>query len=421
MASRRTLRRVVTCQGSIQLIAALSVLGQRDGERGPGAPERRDHLVIYDLWAPAGQVEEFAAFIRRMATLAHEWESIVYVEPGQLSAVAGDLAEHGVERALERVYELTGVRAADEIYLSRNWQFGNQLFTNAYESALKVCYGDSIGIYFSEAYFSPPAPPAAHASGFSLRGKLRSLKGRLVRPAPPPAPPPRALKEVEFDIGYFLLPDILGESPPMKTAPLEKWHALELFQKMSGLLEEGQVAGVRTRLAGRPAVILMTSNFSEAQRMTVENELAAYVKFLEGLECPRDAVLVVKPHPRDGAEKIQRLKSAVGGLFADVIVLDETELFFLPFEIFLPRAFNGGGGEVSRGVRVVTFSTACLSLALLFNLEPLVGFGPALVEEYFRGEHAPGRVRHERDLRLAIRRIAEGAGSPYEVPQPGMR
>ena len=419
MASRRTIRRVVTCQGSIQLIAALSVLRQRDGERGPGAPERQDHLVIYDLWAPAGQVEEFAAFIRRMATLAHEWESIVYVEPGQLSAVAGDLAGRGVERALERVYELTGVRAADEIYLSRNWQFGNQLFINAYESAEKICYGDSIGIYFSEAYFSPPAPPAPAADGFSLRGKLRSLKRRLVRPAPP-APPP-ALKEVEFDIGYFLLPDILGETPPMKTAPLEKWHTLELFQQMSGLLEDEQVASLRTRLAGRAAVILMTSNFSEAQRMTVEDELDAYLLFLAGAQCPRDAVLVVKPHPRDGAEKIRRLKSAVGGLFSEVIVLDEPEQFFLPFEIFLLRAFTGGGGEVSRGVRVVTFSTACLSLALLFNLEPLVGFGPGLVEGYFKEEHAPGRVRHERDLRLAIRRISEGAGSPYEVPQPGMR
>lgn len=418
MGSARTLKRVVTCQGSIQLVAALAVLNQRDGERAAGSLEREDHLVIYDLCAPKGQTDEFAAFIRRMATLVHDWESVVYVRPEHLNAIAEDLNQQGVESALERVYELLGVREADEIYLSRNWQFGNQLFINAYESASKVSYGDSIGIYFSEAYFSPPAPEApAAANGFSLRGKLGGLKRRLSRAAEPP----RALKEVGFDVGYFLLPDILGESPPMKTLPLEGRHSLELFRRLSGLLAEEQVSSVRGQLAGRPAVILMTSNFSEAGRMTVEHELSAYVKFLEEAECPPDSVLVVKPHPRDGAAKIERLRSALGGLFTEVILLDETDLFFLPFEIFLLRVFTGADGEVSRGIKVVTFSTACLSLALLFNLEPLVGFGPRLVEEHFQAEHVPGRVRHERDLQRAIRRIAEGAGSPYEVPQPGMR
>jgi hypothetical protein len=413
MASRRTLRRVVTCQGSIQLIAALSVLRQRDGERAARGDERRDHLVIYDLCAPAGQTAEFAAFIRRMAALVHDWEAIVYVEPEQLGAVARDLAEHGRERALERVYELVGVREADEVYLSRNWQFGNQLFINAYESAKKVSYGDSIGIYFSEAYFSPPAPKAeAAAAGFSLRRKLGGLKRRLLGRV---AQSPAGLKEVEFDVGHFLLPDILGERPPMRTGPLEQRHALELFGSLSGLLDEGQVSRVRARVAGRPAVILMTSNFSEAERMSVESELSAYVKFLEKAGCEPDSVLVVKPHPRDSAAKIARLKSAVAGRFAEVIVLDETEQFFLPFEIFLLRVFTGAGGEVTPGVRVVTFSTACLSLALLFDLEPLVGFGPELVAEYFYENHAPGRVRHERDLLLAIQRISEGSRTLHEV------
>jgi hypothetical protein len=52
--------------------------------------------------------------------------------------------------------------------------------------------------------------------------------------------------------------------------------------------------------------------------------------------------------------------------------------------------------------------------------ERVRGFGPELVDEYFCEAHAPGRVRHERDLRLAIRRIAEGAGAAYEVSQSGM-
>lgn len=404
------MKRVVTCQGSIQLVAALSVLKQREAEPGARDVERRDHLVIYDLYAPPGQTAEFADFTRRMAALVHDWESVVYVEPEQLSEIAREIGLRGRDGALGRVYELVGLRDADEIYLSRNWQFGNRLFTNAYESAKKICYGDSIGIYFSEAYFSPPAPPA-RADGFSLRGKLRGLKNRL-RPA---ARAPEGLREVEFDVGYFLLPDILGESPPMRTLPVEARHAAELFRRLSGLLDDGRVSEVRERVAGRPAVILMTSNFSEAARMSVENELAAYVEFLKAAECAPDTVLVVKPHPRDGAEKIGRLKSAVGGLFSEVIVLDEAEMFFLPFEIFLLRVFTGAGGEVSPGVKVVTFSTACLSLALLFDLEPLIGFGPELVNEYFYEDYAPGRVRHERDLRLAVRRIAEGAVSSHEV------
>ena len=411
MASRRTLQRVVTCQGSIQLVTALSVLRQRDGEPGAGEVGRRDHLVIYDLYAPAGQTAEFAAFVRRMAALVHDWESVVYVEPGQLSELAGDIHLRGREGALGRVRELVGVREADEIYLSRNWQFGNQLFTNAYESAEKICYGDSIGIYFSEAYFSPAPEATAPKPGLSLRGMLRGLKNRL-RPTPKP---PEGLREVEFDLGYFLLPDILGESPPMRTRPVEGRHAAELFRRLDGLLDEERVSNVRDRIAGRPAVILMTSNFSEAERMSEENELSAYVRFLGAAECPPDSVLVVKPHPRDGAEKIQRLKSAVGGLFSEVVVLDDADLFFLPFEVFLLRVFAGPGGEVSRAVRVVTFSTACLSLALLFDLKPLIGFGRGLVEEYFYEAYVPGRVAHERDLRLAVERIGEGAVSSYEM------
>lgn len=405
MAHLRKRKRVITCQGTIQLIAALSVLNHRDRERGGVDLGHQDYLVIYDLCAPAGQTEEFVLFIRRMATLAHDWKSIVYIGPEQLGAIAQDLGLHGPGRALDRVYYLVGERDADEIYLSRNWQFANQLFTNAYETAEKVCYGDSIGIYFSEAYFATPEPKvAAAAEGFSIRSKLRGLRSKLS----PSAQPRPALKEVEFDVGYFLLPDILGESPPMKTLPLEKAYSLELFQRLSGLLEEKHVARVRDRISGRRAVVLMTSNFSEAERMSLENEIRAYVKFLKSLACPPQSALIVKPHPRDSAAKIRGLRSAVGDLFSEVILLEEMDLFFLPFEIFLMRAFAGADGGVSQDLTIATFSTACLSLALLFDVQPVIGFGPDLVNEYFYETHAPGRDRHERDLRLAVQRISEG-------------
>ena len=99
----------------------------------------------------------------------------------------------------------------------------------------------------------------------------------------------------------------------------------------------------------------------------------------------------------------------MGGLFSEMIVLDETDLFSLHFEIFLLRFFTGEDGGIARDQ-----GTACLSLGLLFNLEPLSASTPTGGEHFH--EHAPagtapGRVRHERDLRLAIHRIAEEAGS----------
>ena len=55
---------------------------------------------------------------------------------------------------------------------------------NVYRDACKVCFGDSIGIYFSEAYFSPAVskngrPPLKAAVRQQLRRIKYSLRSRL--------------------------------------------------------------------------------------------------------------------------------------------------------------------------------------------------------------------------------------------------
>ncbi len=51
--------------------------------------------------------------------------------------------------------------------------FNNQLMINAYREAAKICYGDSIGLYFSEAYFSPAVSntPAVANNGQTFKSK----------------------------------------------------------------------------------------------------------------------------------------------------------------------------------------------------------------------------------------------------------
>jgi len=385
------------------LVAALAALGYRESEQKNSDYEYEDYLVVYDLYAPGDQGEGFASVVKSMAVSIRKWQALVYINPQQLNTAA-NLANSSTAAAFDYVYDLVGTVDADEIFLGRNWQFSNHLLINAYRRAAKVCYGDSIGIYFSESYFAPSAAAVNERSNWSLRRKLKDAKSRLAAAIKPG----EGLKEIDFDVGYFSLPDILGQVPPMKTRLVDKRYSLDVFQKLGSLLEEDFVSGIRDRTSDRPTIILMTSNFAEAERMTLESEIAAYKEFLKTLDYPRESVLIIKPHPRESDAKVHALRSALSDLFPASILLAEPKIFFVPFEMFLMRVFLGASSELPQDLKIVTFSTACLSPALLFNTKPVIGFGAELVSKYFHGDYASGRIKHERDLQLAIQRIAEG-------------
>lgn len=395
-------------------MAALAALRSReDEERNAGREHAyEDFLVIYDLFAPTSQLPQFASAVRKMAAALHEWSSIVYITREQMEALDAELSFANKPQIFARVREMVGASHADEIYLCRNWQFGNSLLLHAFRDAWKVCYGDSIGIYFSEAYFSPAVSSNGQPITTIVRRQLSRLKHglrRRITGAPYENPEPRGvdlLDEIQFDVGYFLLPEILRETPPMPTKLVNRTTTGKLFRELARALNPEQIAAQYGYLSKVPAVILMTSNFSEAERMPADKEIAAYRTFLEGLQLPRESVLVIKPHPRDGAEKIQVVGRTLSDLFSEVVLLMDPNLFFIPFEVFLLQAFLGDSKEAPRDLKIITFSTACLSLPVLFNLNPIIGFGSELVKTSFFENYITGRLRHEEDLQLAVQTLA---------------
>src|SRR6185503_5576879 len=219
-----------------------------------------------------------------MARALRDWKSIVYFSKEQMVEFDQQLTFATMPQVYQRIRDLVGVAEADEIYLCRNWQFGNSLMLNVYRDAWKVCYGDSIGIYFSEAYFSPAVAkngrPPLKATVRQQLGRIKhSLRNKLTGDQTPSRG--LVLDEIQFDIGYFLLPEILHETPPMETRLVNKTTTGEIFRKLARALDPEQIAAQYGYLAEVPAVIMMTSNFSEASRMSSENELVAYREFLE--------------------------------------------------------------------------------------------------------------------------------------------
>lgn len=409
MTSTRKFKRVVTCQGGIQLVAALAALQTREAEQQRPDVEYEDYLVIYDLYAPDSQLPQFKNAVQRMARALRDWKSIVYFSKEQMIEFNQQLTFATMPQVYQQIRDSVGVAEAGEIYLCRNWQFGNSLMLNVYRDAWKVCYGDSIGIYFSEAYFSPAVanngrPPLKAAVRQQLSRIKHSLRNRLTGDQTPLRDV--VLDEIQFDIGYFLLPEILHETPPMETRLVNKATTGEIFRKLARALDPEQIIAQYGYLANVPAVILMTSNFSEASRMSEENELVAYREFLEKLQLPRESTLIIKPHPRDGEEKVRELGRKLSDMFANVVLLMDQNLFFTPFEVFLIQTFLGESDETPRNLKIITFSTACLSLPILFDIRPIIGFGNEIVKTSFFENYISGRLQHEDDLNSAMRTLS---------------
>ncbi|MBN8560856.1 MAG: hypothetical protein J0L70_10055 [Leptolyngbya sp. UWPOB_LEPTO1] len=400
------MKRIITCQGSIQLIAALSALLHRGQLR-----DSQNYLVIYELYAPEQQHYEFATFIEQMARSICEWEAIVYLTPDQLNAIGHKLDSTRPAQIYSQVHRWLGLDRADEIYLCRNWQLTNQLLLNAYPSAYRVCYGDGIGLYFSEhsaVVRRPFTPPPTRDQIFDWTWwKLRSLWHRIRERLKLKT----KLYSLPFDIGYFVLPDIFGETPPMPSVKLAPVQLLNLFEQFTSFVDDDRVAEIQSIIQDSPVSILLTSNFSEGERLPQAREIHAYYEFLSSHSIPSDSVLIIKPHPRDDPNKIKELQKLCSHLYREVILLTDSNLFFLPFEIFFLKAFT----QKKQNIRIFAVSSAFLSLQLLFDLPSFIGFGADLTTQSFYPDFVDARLEHEQTLHEACYRLQSALNSQQDV------
>lgn len=397
------LKRIITCQGSIQLITALSVMVYRDREQSSSV-NYQNYLVIYELYSPSHQQDEFAAFIQRMAELFCDWFNIVYLNPATIEPFFQGLNSTSPGKFYASLYNLIGTETADEIYLCRNWQFTNLLMLNAYRSAEKICYGDGIGLYFSEnsaVVRQPSISTQVQVSGLWdwLGWKVHGLEQRIRKALNLKT----ILDPIQFDIGYFVLPEIFDEIPPMQTIRIDQDCLLDVFFRFTGLLDPGYVSHLKMLIADSSVSILLTSNLSEAKRLSRSNEIVAYREFLASQHIDSNHILLIKPHPRDDINKIQTLKSELSDLYREIVILNQSQLFFLPFEILFLQVFQDILSNVE--VRVFAVSSACLSLKLLFNVPSFIGFGSELTSRLFSAEYVDARLEHEQILLKALQKL----------------
>lgn len=398
MLQPKTIKRLVACFGSIQLVTVLSVLKHREQEQQSLNYKYEDYLVITPLFAPPGQNEEFADFIAKMAHSLHTWTKVVYFSLDQIKAIAHQIDSSSLSEVSKLVYQQVGVDNPQELYLSRAWNIENQLLMNVYETAEKICYGDGIGIYFSHTAF---LPQNTSSEATSLNNLYKVFKKQIKAFLPRK----KRFRQQEFDRGYFSLPYAFGEFPPMETTVLDKSVYLKTFQTLrtalNDLVDGNYINNLKATIQNNPVSILLCSNFSEARRMPLEQEIAAYREFLLTQGIPKNSILLIKPHPRDSKQKILQMQSSLSDLYTKVVLLNEDFLFYLPFEVLFMELFLSADAQSHRP-QIFTFSSASLTLEFLFDVECIVGFGKEIVNKYFYPEHIEGRIKHEADLQTTI-------------------
>lgn len=415
--------RLFVGQGSLHVLTAI-VAGEACGDP---VPSPGDVLLFHGLNPERDQSEAWARVLERAVRSYGDWRGVIFLEPERIDAWTRAAAERGWRAVAAELRAAIGADRFDEVYIQRNPDFINRLIVSAYAGARTTCYGDGLGVNYSERYWSaevapePPAPadpgpapaPAAPRAPWPRRasGRLRRIGAELLRPRPPEAEPPAA----RFDRHCLLLPNRFDDRVEDPVVPDPERLRRRIDALVPLLAEAGEARSAAAELARRlagadEALVLLPSCFAEAGRIEPAAEVEGYAEVIEELAPLPGAAIVLKPHPRDQRAKTEALVARLGRGDRRVIVLDDPASRYLPFEVTLRLALSGPDLPPRR---FVTFSSACLALELLFGERTIVGFGEERVRRLFRPEYVERRLVHERDLRLAVEHVrAMRAASP---------
>ncbi|MEY4567828.1 MAG: hypothetical protein RLY14_2798 [Planctomycetota bacterium] len=429
-------RRVVGAQGAVQLISAIAAMRSPEAiSLGSGVAESIENiLVIHDLSTTPEQANEFADCLKSLASLCESWTRIVYIDAESNATLQNHLKMGGWERAKESLRKLIGCSHCDELILGQNLLFLNSLLAQTFPEADKSCYGDGLAVNFTAEYYSPDHNPiTAGMNSLSASKKSRKLKawwdnvrswfrGRrdgnsgqntfyqitsLKKTAPSETSKKVTLKplakekyRVAFDRKYLLFANMLDEVwPNFVQLPVESF--INSFERIASNLhrfDHGTCHRLSEKVANvEQTIVLLSSNFSETKRMQLDGEVECYKKWIHGCRVSSDTLIVIKSHPRDSYQKIERIRTNLSDIGCQVEVLSDPWTFYVPFESIYLRYIRPYS-SVKQRLDIICTSSSCLSLEYLFQQPCHLGFGTELVEKYFAPKWVPLRLLHEADL-----------------------
>ena len=396
--------RLITVCGSIQLISAIAAIRTWENQNKHDNRSFKNIFLFYSLNQDSPKTTRM--FLDTLEKMAR-----------QLTSVAGvwyweDMEDYPVPLT-PKGEPLPST--LDQLWINSTFHPEIKKLCQHYNQAKIMAYGDGPGIYFTEkCRYIFPDSSKKHGLISLAKTLTKKVLALLFLPQ-------RHLPQIQE--GFFLFPNIFEEPPAdMLFTTIKTETFYNVFEELKSIFDfsflneviesstekttshELPATSYQPRVTSHePITILLTANLSEAGRMEEQGELTAYENIIKEKGFT-EGIILIKPHPRDRQEKIKRLKSQLERTFHRVAVLDHPQAKYIPFELFIMHLRDKYFGSIDfrKSLRIITTSTACLTLAKIYGLECQVGLREKDIKQFFKPERIKNRLEHNARLKIAV-------------------
>ena len=268
-----------------------------------------------------------------------------------------------------------GQDAFDAIYYAHDISadFIAQSAMQAFPNAKRICFGDALGVVYSNDFFTGMTYPIGSA------GNILRWPGRVFRNMPYRFKRawtlPSASRRLDADYVIPILPcDPGGDFIEGKKLLLVDGDSLRHVQDSLSKAVERHLTDEKCWANGDTKIdfIMLLGSYSESRLTTEDQECALYVEVAR-LHVAPGSRIALKPHPLSSAEKVERIRRALSPDY-DVEVAHYGEL---PIEA-MPWLVEHS--------KVLSFSYSSVSLRYLYNSTVLHVLSDALINKFFPGD-----------------------------------
>lgn len=342
-------------------------------------------LLLYDFLCPPEQEKFLADTIMRLSKV-RKWNKIIFISGQEMR----NISHQTFSKSVKDLRKIIGLDNFDEIYIMRDYcGYGSSLILNSYKMAVRITYGDSLGLVGNEEEFK--------LRWWDLRSALPNIKtllrdllyGKPVR--------------LGFDAAVLSLPmDWSGsylEDIPLLVPRRE--HVLNIIRKVCGQLPD-LVNYCDSLLEGESnRYLFLLSNLSASGVMLRENEVALYTDVVRQI-APKGSSIILKGHPRSGPYV---LNSIISSLKADyrIKIIDDVNLSKIPVELWAPL--------ISSCRIVPIYSTSAINISYIYNKEVILPLNDVIIKKYFLYDQIPSVSKGHKAIFESVNNLKKWDGN----------